>query len=454
MRRTLFFIPHEIAGLPFFGVGWLLAGLVLYVILRLLWAAFQPGASRADRIAAVLRSEAGMWGFFAVLVVFLLPRLEVENVAGDPIGLPVRGYGMFLMLAGVFSVSLAVWRAGRAGLGGDSVLRLVPWTFGGGLLGARLFYVIQYHDDFLRPTWGQTLGAMAALTQGGLVVYGGFIGGFLASAWAIRRYQLPLWRLGDVIVPCVFVGLFFGRLGCLMNGCCYGGACEPNALSAEFPPGSSVYVDQMLSGELIGLSATPVGAEKRIEGKKSRLRTQWLVESVEPGSLADQAGIRSGEAVSLILDSEFARLASPSTAAEDVLPGLAVIRDGELVARIAPDALPARAAPVWATQIISSIVAAIMFGVLLILERILCHRARRRGEVPTAGVLMLCGFIAYAVLRIILEWVRVDEAGQFGTSLSISQWVSLGVIVASIIALIFRFRSQVKQNNGVSPLSH
>ncbi|MBB3208509.1 phosphatidylglycerol:prolipoprotein diacylglycerol transferase [Rhodopirellula rubra] len=451
MRRTLFLIPHEIAGIPFFGVGWLLAALAIFIALRLVFAAIRPSpiqpaspgeAARPATVGHVIAHEGGLWAFLGLLIVFLLPRLELENLAGDPVGLPIRGYGMFLMLAAICSVSLAAWRAQRAGLGSDAIFRLAPWTFVGGLLGARIFYVVQYYQDFLRPTWGETISSMAALTQGGLVVYGGFIGGFLASAWVITRHRQPLWKLGDVIVPCIFVGLFFGRLGCLMNGCCYGGVCEPNALSVQFPPGSNVYVDQLLTGKLIGLTARPHVddesgvTETSLEGKQIRRNKLWMVKSVDPGSLAEQAGIESGQVLTFVLDPGFANLAPPDIPAEDALPGLAVLRDGELVARIPPDQLPSRAAPVWATQIISSVMAAVMLVVLLILERIM-HASGVRID----GILMLCGFIAYAVLRIVLEWVRVDEEGQFGTSLSISQWVSLGVIIASAIALVFRFRS-------------
>ncbi len=435
MRRTLFLIPHEIAGIPFFGVGWLLAGLMLYVVARLAWTQHRSG--EAGSLKSLIAQEGAIWAIFAAIIVFILPRLELTNVAGAPVGLPIRGYGMFLMLAAVASVSLAAWRADRAGLGAESIFRLAPWTFIGGLLGARIFYVVQYHNDFLRDTWPETLAAMAAMSQGGLVVYGGFIGGFLASAWAVSRMRLPLWKLGDVIVPCIFVGLFFGRLGCLMNGCCYGGTCDPNTLAVQFPPGSSVYADQLVSGKLIGLTAEPVLDNQRRPGSHARASTSWLVKSVAAGSLADQIGVESGQTVSLILDPDFAKLAPPDLPAEDALPGLAVIRDGQLVARFSPEQLPERAAPVWATQVISSMMAALMFVLLLILERKL-----RSSEIHIDGILMLCGFIAYAVLRIVLEWVRVDEAGQFGTSLSISQWVSILVIIACIVALVFRLRQK------------
>jgi phosphatidylglycerol:prolipoprotein diacylglycerol transferase len=447
MRRTLFLIPHEIAGIPFFGFGWLLAALGLYVIVRLVIAARTTQRERtAGQNAAssdsprstwtdILAQEGIVWAAFAAIIVFVLPRAELSNLAGEPVGLPIRGYGMFLMLAAVTSVSLAAWRAKRKGLGSDTIMRLAPWTFGGGLIGARLFYVVQYHQDFMRDTWPDTIAAMAAFTQGGLVVYGGFIGGFLASAWVVRWQRLPLWKLGDAIVPCIFVGLFFGRLGCLMNGCCYGGACEPNPLSVRFPPGSKIYADQMETGALIGITAEPLNKEQPPANRHHRGTKELRVESVASGSLADQIGIEPGQIVSLIPDPGFASLAPPDVPAEDALPGLAVVSEGELVARFSPDQLPSRADPVLATQVLSSLVAAIMFGVLLILERVLHSRG-----IEIDGILMLCGFIAYGVLRIVLEWIRVDEAGQFGTGLSISQLVSIGVIAVSVIALAFRIR--------------
>lgn len=433
MRRTLFLIPHEVAGLPLFGVGWLLIGLAIFVIARLIWATRSKNPNVS--VGSVVAGEGIVWAVFAALIVLALPRAELANIDGDPIGLPVRGYGLFLMLAAIGSVGIAAWRAERAGLGSEMILRLAPWTFVGGLVGARLFYVIQYRDDFMRATLSETVMAMAAFTQGGLVVYGGFIGGFFASVWAVRRFRGSMWQFGDVIVPCIFVGLFFGRLGCLMNGCCYGGTCEPNSLSVRFPPGSNVYADQLLSGTLIGMQTKPIkeSADERSPGGRSRL----TVISVDEGSLADRAGVRPDDSIELVLDSTFMRQAPKDIPADAALPGVAIVREGELLARVSPSDLPARAGPVWATQIISSVGAAILFFTLLGVERILRATIGYRD-----GVLMLLGFIAYAVLRIVMEWVRVDEAGQFGTSLSISQWVSFIVITLCLIALAWRLRSE------------
>ncbi|MFG0265259.1 MAG: prolipoprotein diacylglyceryl transferase [Rhodopirellula sp. JB055] len=449
MRRTLLLIPHEFAGWPIFGVGWALFFLVIAVLAFVGWESRRGGVGAA----AAIRQIAGFALTAAVILVFVVPRTELVNSLGEPVGVAVRGYGMFLMLAAIASVGLAAWRAERAGLGADSILQLAPWTFIGGLLGARIFYVTQYFHDFLRPTWTETLMSMAALNQGGLVVYGGFIGGFIASMIALKRHGTPIWRIGDVIIPCVFVGLLFGRLGCLMNGCCYGGACEAGPLAVRFPAGSQVHAEQLLSGELLGIQGHPVSAEEEVSPGQAQL----VVDSVRPDSLASQAGIDAGQTLTIALDSSYRDEVPLDRPVEEALPGVFVLKDDEVLARFSPQDLPSIAEPVWGTQIISSVFAAVMFVVLLIVERVL-HRAPKQAsetEIEQAdaggrrpGVLMLIGFIAYGVLRIVLEWIRVDEKGQFGTSLSISQWVSLVVIAASVVTLIIRWRGGAESETG------
>ncbi|MCC9643863.1 prolipoprotein diacylglyceryl transferase [Rhodopirellula sp. JC740] len=469
MRRTLLLIPHDIAGLPIFGLGWALLILLIAVGIYLGWESRKGGLGAGNAFRQIF----GFAATAAVILVFVVPRTELVNIDGDPVGVAVRGYGMFLMAAAVASVGLAAWRAERAGLGADSILQLAPWTFIGGLIGARIFYVTQYYEDFLRPTTWETIKAMAALNQGGLVVYGGFIGGFLASLVALYRHRTPIWRIGDVIIPCVFVGLFFGRLGCLMNGCCYGGACEPGPLAVRFPAGSQVHAEQLLSGELLGIEGKALFSEGEMPAGQSR----WLVESVQPGSLADQAGASEGQELTIALDPSYRDQVPLDRPAEEALPGVILLNDDEVLARFSPQELPPIAEPVWGTQIISSVFAAITFVVLLLVERILHREATRSGTNETTmavdetattedqasaqrghagykpGVLMLVGFIAYGVLRIVLEWIRVDEKGQFGTALSISQWVSLVVITASIVTLVIRLRSGSSGTTGTAAVS-
>lgn len=64
------------------------------------------------------------------------------------------------------------------------------------------------------------------IQRGGLVYYGGLLGAALACILFCRRHQLALWQVADVLTPSIALGYFFGRLGCLMNGCCFGRACS------------------------------------------------------------------------------------------------------------------------------------------------------------------------------------------------------------------------------------
>lgn len=423
MQRTFLLIPHEIAGLPVFGVGWLLILLGVVSIFRIGLA-----RHRNQSIAELLTAEGLMWVVTAVAIVFVLPAVELTNLDNEPVGMAVRGYGVMLIAGVVSAVGLAVYRGERRGIDSDQILALIPWVLIGGLVGARLFFVIQYRDQYIGETITETIGNVLKFTEGGLVVYGSFIGGFLAVAYYSLRNHLPLLKFGDVIVPCLFLGVFFGRIGCLMNGCCYGGRCEDNWAAVQFPPTSQVYQDQLRSGELIGI---------QYDDQTHRIT------SVEAGGLAAKAGINAGSTLENLAD-DFTPLqtASREIPREEALTGLIATVDGRRF-RWGPEELPDRALPVYGAQILSSVTA-------LLLCFSLCaiswwnHRD---------GVVMMVGFAAYAVVRFVLEVVRVDEAGQFGTALSISQWVSVFVFSASMLGLWWIYRSPPNASLNAQPSS-
>jgi phosphatidylglycerol:prolipoprotein diacylglycerol transferase len=60
------------------------------------------------------------------------------------------------------------------------------------------------------------------IQHGGLVFYGGFLGATVAGIIYIRWKKMPLWKTADVLAPSIALGSVFGRIGCLLNGCCYG----------------------------------------------------------------------------------------------------------------------------------------------------------------------------------------------------------------------------------------
>ena len=142
-------------------------------------------------------------------------------------------------LAGLWTASR---RARRDGITPDKILDIGPWLIVGAIAGARLFYVATYWDTLMdRPLFPQAPWTEIFMVQrGGLVYYGGLIGAALACLLFARIKQLPLWKLADILAPSIALGYVFGRIGCLLNGCCYGRVCNlPWAI--HFPPGHETY---------------------------------------------------------------------------------------------------------------------------------------------------------------------------------------------------------------------
>lgn len=89
-----------------------------------------------------------------------------------------------------------------------------------GIIGARLFYVMIYFDQF-RSDWT----GIFKIWTGGLVFYGGFITALAAVLLYLRHKKAPIWQTGDLIFPGIALGHAFGRVGCFFAGCCHGKVC-------------------------------------------------------------------------------------------------------------------------------------------------------------------------------------------------------------------------------------
>jgi phosphatidylglycerol:prolipoprotein diacylglycerol transferase len=146
--------------------------------------------------------------------------------------LPVYWYGVMMAVAFLAGLWTAGRRAPHGGIVGEKIVDLGPWLIVGAIVGARLFYVVSYWREQFA---GQPVWEIFMVRHGGLVYYGGLLGASLAGVIYVRLRQLPLWKVADIFAPSIALGNVFGRIGCLMYGCCYGRTCHlPWAI--RFPP--------------------------------------------------------------------------------------------------------------------------------------------------------------------------------------------------------------------------
>ena len=137
--------------------------------------------------------------------------------------LPIRWYGVMMALAFLAGLWTATRRARIANISGETIADVTLWLLIGSIVGARFVYVTTYwQQEFAN----QPLSEIFMLQHGGLVYYGGLIGATVAGFVYLTRKKLPVWKIADILAPSIALGSVFGRIGCLLNGCCYGRACD------------------------------------------------------------------------------------------------------------------------------------------------------------------------------------------------------------------------------------
>ena len=146
--------------------------------------------------------------------------------------LTVHWFGVSLAVAFLTALWTAARRAPLTGVTSERISDTGLWLILGGVLGARALYVVTYWRDSFA---GQPVWEIFMIQRGGLVYYGGLVGAALACIIFAKFKKLALWKIADILAPSLALGYVFGRLGCLLNGCCFGSECAlPWAI--HFPP--------------------------------------------------------------------------------------------------------------------------------------------------------------------------------------------------------------------------
>jgi phosphatidylglycerol:prolipoprotein diacylglycerol transferase len=135
---------------------------------------------------------------------------------GDFTSIPIHSYGVMLGLSLVVGWYLTLGLAEKDGLPKETMANCYVFTALSAVIMSRVLYYLTNPGEF-KSFW-----ELFALWRGGLVAYGGFLGGFVGSVIYLRREKVPLWPWADVAAPSLASGLMLTRIGCYLFGCDFG----------------------------------------------------------------------------------------------------------------------------------------------------------------------------------------------------------------------------------------
>ncbi len=363
-----------------------------------------------------------------------------------PIGISIKSYGLMMMLGFFAATWWAMHRAGKVKADPDVILNLGFISLISGIVGARLLYVIQFWD---RDFASQPNRLMAAInvTAGGLVFYGGFLLAVICALvylmWGKHSIRLYL----DILTPSLMLGLAFGRMGCLLNGCCWGAPTERVPWAVQFPFGweSTPFMEHWQKGMLnvpeqllyqptdyslpvpihrehIGLSAEALRAPQQ--------KYEQAIKDLE------QAKKDKSDATTIAALQEEVRATKERADAhrkEYYDLSYAYEKYGLTPSDVTSLAQHHKSLPVHPTQLYA-VIDALLIALLL---HLIFMRRRQQGMV--FGLI----FLFYAVGRYIEEMIRGDNPSDWnlaGMSLTMSQVISIYTFIFAVVYLIILYR--------------
>lgn len=345
-------------------------------------------------------------------------------------GIPIYGFGLMLFVAFVLCLWLGT-RWGKAiGIPPEVIQDLALYLFLGGIIGARITYII-FH---LQPSsLGEFLSMLPRIWDGGIILYGSIMGGLIAFGlyyyFSLRHKDIPGWKLVDLVAPLLALGLVFGRLGCFMNGCCYGQVACEGCPEMHFPMSAAVRQSmvhhgyQTQAGFLVNTNMASVP----------------IVEEVLANSPAESSGLISGDRILKVNNFEVNHVGELLDALVGRWPRgekevtLVIQREGK---EITLPAFRPYTIGVHPTQLYEVISMALIFFLLLAFKPLKIRE----------GQLMALMMICYAMHRYLNEKLRVDDRPE-----GFEKYVSVLVLIAGIcwFAWLTRPRKPAEITNSV-----
>jgi len=156
---------------------------------------------------------------------------------------PIYSYGVMIALAFITAILLAMKETKKSGEDPERFLDISLYVIIGALVGGRLGYVLTYLDYYLKNPV-----KIFYFRQGGLSFLGGFIVAYSLYWLYVKRAKISFWKYADFAAPSVAIGIGIGRIGCFLNGCCYGLVSENYGIKFPSLHLSSVYLQQLNDG--------------------------------------------------------------------------------------------------------------------------------------------------------------------------------------------------------------
>lgn len=323
-------------------------------------------------------------------------RPELFHIPGTDFA--INSYGVVMIVGFLLALQLAKFLARRIGHDPEVYVNAGIVALVAGVIGARLSHVIENWPQYSDAADGFVRNFLQAvnLRSGGLTFYGGLLFAFPVTIAYGLLMKVPIRRGMDIVAPCVMVGLGIGRIGCLLNGCCYGATCDSHFPAAvTYPYGTTPYIEQYATGakdappELY--VATGAGGAGR---QRHRLVTR---EELRKGAIEYRVHNETGKI-------ETRQLALPDAARQA--------------------AAAERSLPVHPSQLYST------FTALLIAAICVCYLSLN----PAPGRVMALMLMLEGPTRFILEMLRSEPAvGVAGLNWSFSMYIGVILFVAGIV---------------------
>jgi phosphatidylglycerol:prolipoprotein diacylglycerol transferase len=207
---------------PFLHTAWLLSAAAGTLVV----SSFLPRRRWRLAVAVVIGSS-----FAAILAAMgVVPWLGTLHLAA---------YGLFMLLAFIVAYLLVIGRARVIGIDEREVVDAFLIALCTGLVGARARYVWERSSEFLLDAHGHhrpltvVVAQMVDFDGGGMVWYGGFTLAMLSVLFFAWKKRIRILAFSDIVAPALLAGLAMGRIGCSVNGCCYG---RPTSGGSTFLP--------------------------------------------------------------------------------------------------------------------------------------------------------------------------------------------------------------------------